>query len=117
MRHRPHHRSTSRRAAVLATASVAALLLALLAPARALAQDGESEAPAGEIIPKPGSGEAPDEAGDRGGALQLGLLGLVTLAIAGIAVYLVRRSRPAREERARRVAAARRAGERPEAGP
>lgn len=94
------------------------LVLVLGTAAPTVAQDdGEGERTSGEIIPRPGSGEAPEEAGDRGGALQLGLLGLVTLAIAGIAVYLVGTSRPAREARARRGTAARGAAERQEAGP
>jgi len=51
--------------------------------------------PAPDIIPKPDSGEAPEEAGDRGGALQLLVLGVVVLALAGGAVHLVRQARRA----------------------
>jgi hypothetical protein len=82
------------------------LVLALLAPfgvsPPAGAQDPGSTtsitagAPTQDIVPEPNSGEAPSEAGDRGGALQLGLLALVLCAIAGVVVLLVRQSRRAR---------------------
>ena len=42
------------------------------------------------IIPKPGSGSAPSSPTDRGGALQLGLLGLLILFPA-VAILSVRR--------------------------
>lgn len=51
--------------------------------------------PAPDIIPKPDSGEAPVEAGDRGGALQLVVLGVVVLAMAGGVLHLVRQARRA----------------------
>jgi len=54
--------------------------------------------PAPDIIPRPNTDSAPTEAGDRGGALQLGLLGLVAVAIAGGVVVLVRQSRRARAD-------------------
>jgi hypothetical protein len=57
----------------------------------------EVEVPAGDIIPKPNAGVPPEEPGDRGGALQLGLLALVVLAVAGAVGGLVRQSRRARE--------------------
>ena len=50
------------------------------------------------IVPEPGSGEAPEEAGDRGGALQLAVLGLVVLGISGAVVAVVRQSRRARSD-------------------
>lgn len=56
------------------------------------------ESPVGQIIPKPNSGTAPQDAGDRGGALQLTLLGLLVLffAFAAWRVRLtVRRARQA----------------------
>ena len=37
--------------------------------------------PSQEIVPQPNSGSAPQEAGDRGGALQLGLLALLVVVI------------------------------------
>lgn len=49
--------------------------------------------PSQDIIPRPNSGSEPQEAGDRGGALQLGLLALVVTAIGGTVLVLVRRSR------------------------
>lgn len=49
--------------------------------------------PAPDIIPKPDSGEAPVEAGDRGGALQLLVLGVVVAALAGGAVHIARQAR------------------------
>jgi hypothetical protein len=48
------------------------------------------------IIPRPNSGHAPTEAGDRGGALQLGLLALIVGGLGLIVVLIVRDSRRAR---------------------
>jgi uncharacterized protein HemX len=81
---------------------VLALVAALGAPSPVAAQDPGSTtsitagAPTQDIVPEPNSGEAPSEAGDRGGALQLGLLALVVLVIAGAVALLVRQSRRAR---------------------
>lgn len=87
------------------------LVLGLLVPAMAgagpaLAQeDGRTEqtttslVPTQDIIPRPNSGREPEDAGDRGGALQTGLfIGLVVVIGAGAAV-VVRQSRRARAER------------------
>lgn len=53
----------------------------------------------GDIIPQPNSGSEPEDAGDRGGALQTVLfLGLVGAIVVGAAV-IVRQSRKARAER------------------
>lgn len=84
---------------LLVPAVVAALTLAsvLVAPTAVLAQD--TPATVGttpDIIPRPNSGESPSEAGDRGGALQLLVLGLVVVGIGGAATHLVRQSRRAR---------------------
>jgi uncharacterized protein HemX len=49
-----------------------------------------------DIIPRPNSGAVPQEAGDRGGALQLGVLALVLAGIGGAVLVLVRQSRHAR---------------------
>lgn len=49
-----------------------------------------SEGGAPAIVPEPNSGTAPADAGDRGGWAQLGLLGLVVVAIGGIATVVVR---------------------------
>jgi uncharacterized protein HemX len=56
-----------------------------------------AEAP--HIIPRPNSGAEPQEAGDRGGALQLGLLGLLVVVIGGAVVVVVRQSQRARSDR------------------
>lgn len=84
---------------------VVVLLVALLDLGEpAAAQDAPSstgEVPTQEIVPRPNSGEAPDEAGDRGGALQLGLLALVVLAVALATANLVRQSRRARAAHSR----------------
>jgi hypothetical protein len=73
----------------------------LASPSGAGAQDGTTtttvaELPPADIIPQPNSGHAPTEAGDRGGALQLGLLALVVVVITGAVWHLVRQSRRAR---------------------
>lgn len=74
-----------------------AVLLHLLAPSEALAQDTPSSAvPTPHIIPRPNSGHEPTDAGDRGGALQLLVLGLVVVAVSGAVVHLTRESRRAR---------------------
>jgi uncharacterized protein HemX len=54
------------------------------------------QVPTNDIVPKPNSGVPPQEAGDRGGALQLGLLALVVAAVAGVILRLVQQSRRAR---------------------
>ena len=56
-----------------------------------------AEAP--HIIPRPNSGAEPQEAGDRGGALQLGLLGLLVVVICGAVLVVVRQSQRARSDR------------------
>lgn len=70
--------------------------LCLAAPAAAQDQPSSSQVPTQEIVPKPNSGTAPEEAGDRGGALQLGLLALVVGAVGLAVANLVRQSRRAR---------------------
>lgn len=54
-----------------------------------------TEAPDEEqgIIPEPNSGRDPDEAGDRGGALQLAVLVAIVAGVAVIATLVVRESR------------------------
>ncbi len=54
--------------------------------------------PGGDIVPRPGSGSPPQEAGDRGGALQLGVLALVVLGVGGVVLGVVRQSQRARAE-------------------
>lgn len=81
-----------------------AVTLTFGVPTPAVAQDAPPPSsattivvrPAPDIVPRPNSGAPPAEAGDRGGALQLGLLALVVLVIGGTAANLVRQSRRAR---------------------
>ncbi|HEU5082450.1 MAG TPA: hypothetical protein VFU14_03860 [Acidimicrobiales bacterium] len=91
--------------------ATALLVLGLLLPALvgagpALAQeDGGSEqtttslVPTQDIIPEPGSGREPEDAGDRGGALQTALFIGLVLAIGAGAALVVRQSRQARAGR------------------
>ncbi len=85
------------RALLVVLSGALILTLVVLAPSNARAQDTP---PTGmttpHIIPRPNSGHAPTEAGDRGGALQLGLLGLLVVSVSGAVVHLVRQSRRAR---------------------
>jgi hypothetical protein len=77
---------------------VLALTLAAAAPARAgddpdsttttAFDDGEQR-----IIPRPNSGHEPDEAGDRGGALQLAVLGLVVVGVGVVGFNVFRKTR------------------------
>lgn len=48
------------------------------------------------IIPEPGSGAEPDEAGDRGGALQIAVFVLLVAGVGAIVALVVRSSRRAR---------------------
>ena len=45
------------------------------------------------IIPAPDSGHEPTEAGDRGGALQLAVLGGIVIGVTGVVTLAVRESR------------------------
>ena len=84
--------------------AVALLVLALSATPAAAQDPGSSTTttlaglPSPDIIPRPNTDSAPTEAGDRGGALQLGLLALVVVAIGGAVMVLVRQSRRARAD-------------------
>lgn len=85
-------------------ALLAALVLAvtLVTPSAAVSAAGAqgappTGAPAPDIVPRPNAGHAPEEAGDRGGALQLLVLGLVVVAVAGATAHIVRQSRRARD--------------------
>ncbi|MEO7427855.1 MAG: hypothetical protein ABIY48_00585 [Acidimicrobiales bacterium] len=81
-------------AALLVAAGAA---LVLLSPGAALAQDPPpTGVPTPHIIPRPNSGHAPTEAGDRGGALQLGLLVVIVVGVGGAVVHLTRETRRAR---------------------
>jgi len=88
-----------------ATLLVAAVLVtaALLLPGTAALAQGDttttSAVPTRDIIPEPNSGAEPEDAGDRGGALQTALfIGLIA-AVAGAGWFLVAQSRRARADR------------------
>lgn len=91
--------------------AIAMLFTALSVTAVAAAQESDEpgfeineapreDDPAGEIIPKPNSGVAPETAADRGGALQWLLLGLIVgfFALGGFSI--ARQSRRAQAARA-----------------
>ncbi len=76
---------------------VTVLVLVGSAALPAAAQENpKPEAPTQDIVPRPNSGEAPEEAGDRGGALQLLVVGLIVVAVGGAVAHLVRQSHRAR---------------------
>ncbi len=47
------------------------------------------------IIPRPNSGHEPEDAGDRGGALQLGLLALIVVGVGVVGVKVLRQTQQA----------------------
>lgn len=57
----------------------------------------------GDIIPRPGSGTPPDEAGDRGGAGQVGVFIAVCVALAVIFGLALRQARRAQARRGPRT--------------
>lgn len=61
--------------------------------AKAVQDTPSTGVPAPDIIPKPNSGHAPAEAGDRGGALQLLVLGAVVVGLVAGALHLARQAR------------------------
>ena len=75
-------------------------VVVLTVPAAAQEPDTTTTLPVGaeapNIIPRPNSGASPEEAGDRGGALQLALFVLLVVAIGGAVLLLVRQSQRAR---------------------
>ncbi|NLD77095.1 MAG: hypothetical protein GX643_10555 [Acidimicrobiales bacterium] len=62
--------------------------------------------PKPQIIPKPNSGKAPEDPGDRGGWAQLGLLGLIVVTVGGVTYGIVRGTKRSRAGRAAWLAAA-----------
>lgn len=87
---------------LIATAVLALASLALVAPAAAQTDDPvttTSPVPGGDIIPKPNSGTEPEDAGDRGGALQTLLFVGIVGGIMVMGWLVVRQSRKARAER------------------
>jgi hypothetical protein len=103
-----------RRRSLVVTISLVLMLVALLAaPARAgavaMAPAQEPDAPAddgtgdsaddgqpvegADIIPEPNTGQQPQEAGDRGGVLQILVFVLIVAGVGGIVAMFVRESR------------------------
>jgi hypothetical protein len=58
------------------------------------------DAPGQHIIPRPNSGTEPEDAGDRGGALQLAVLGAIVVGVSVVVTLAVRESRRNRRQRA-----------------
>lgn len=88
----------ARRILALVCAVIVAAGALVLVPALAGAQDGTTSStpvPVEDIIPRPNSGHAPHDAGDRGGALQLLLPVLLVAAVGGGAWHLTREARRA----------------------
>ncbi len=80
---------------VVAGSALAVVLL--LGPATAaVAQVPPTGVPTQDIIPEPNSGRAPEESGDRGGALQLAVFGVVVAALVGGGLHLARQARRAK---------------------
>jgi hypothetical protein len=82
---------------------VLALTAGAAAPARAGTGDDPAEPDAStttlfdtgdqRIIPRPNSGHEPEEAGDRGGALQLTVLALILVGVGFVGVKIFRETR------------------------
>jgi hypothetical protein len=85
------------RRVALGLAAVGLVLVMAAGPALAAgAQDNAPDVPVQHMIPRPDSGQKPEDAGDRGGSLQLALLGLVCVVLAGGTIHVIRLSRKAR---------------------
>jgi hypothetical protein len=54
-------------------------------------------APDRDIIPRPDSGSEPQDAGDRGGALQLAVLAAIVVGVSAVVTLAVRESRRSRQ--------------------
>jgi hypothetical protein len=90
------------RAVLVAIGLVVAVLVSAVVPAGAqdpATSTSTTGVPAPNIVPEPNSGAEPTEAGDRGGGLQLLVLGLVVVAIGGGAAYVARDAHRARNPR------------------
>jgi hypothetical protein len=59
------------------------------------------EAPEQHIIPRPNSGTPPQDAGDRGGALQFVVLGAIVVGVSLVVTLAIRESRRNRAAKAR----------------
>lgn len=72
---------------------IGALAVAVLYDPEPTAPPSQSEVTDGrapDIVPRPNSGRAPEEATDRGGWIQLTVLGAVVVALGGIGVIIAR---------------------------
>ncbi|MFP5321038.1 MAG: hypothetical protein ACLGIC_04240 [Acidimicrobiia bacterium] len=86
--------------ALLALVLALALVAVPPSPVRAADDTTTTEPlPGGEIIPEPGSGREPEDAGDRGGGLQTVLFVGIVVVVVGAGAYLVVQSRKARAGR------------------
>lgn len=88
---------------VLAAALLVAVVGTASAPPAGAGEDStttEAEAPESpSIIPRPNSGQEPDDAGDRGGTLQTIVFVIVVAGVVVIGALVVRESRKARKGR------------------
>jgi hypothetical protein len=85
-----------RRVALLVAAAALALVLTAGPATAAGLQDNAPDVPVQHMIPRPDSGQKPEDSGDPGGSMQLALLGLVCVVLAGGTIHLIRVSRKAR---------------------
>ena len=113
-------RDDAQRARIVVIALVAlALVIAATAVVAGFFDDGKPSDPSiavegyegpelasPQIIPKPNSGHAPEDSGDRGGWAQLTLLGLLVVAVGGIGYVVIRGSTRSRANRSEWLAAA-----------
>lgn len=90
-------------AAVAATVPAASPAAAQADPDPTPTVTVQGDAPVGDIIPRPNSGRAPENPGDRGGFLQVGLLFFIIGVILAGAAYLWWQSRRLRRARGDQV--------------
>jgi hypothetical protein len=84
---------------VMSAAGTAAPLHAQAADPTTTAVESDGQSPAGNILPRPGSGQAPDSPNDPGGWMQYAVFGVILAGIAIIVLLVVRESRKARGNR------------------
>lgn len=92
--------------AMIAASAVVAALIDDDKPSTAPATTGTEEMASPAIIPKPDSGKAPEDPGDRGGWAQLAILGVIVATLGGMGFALARGTRRSRANRAAWLAAA-----------
>ena len=87
--------------ALLALVLAVALVIVPAPPAAWAADDTTTTSlvPTRDIIPRPNTGVAPSDAGDRGGGLQTAIFLGIIVVVVGAGWYLVGQSRKARAER------------------